>query len=110
MKKTIRTTELKQMYEYVCNQYIRKFCNKQRMDFDGWVADEIGGIAEFASQYFFNMSDIMMDINTRQPIGLILNWQNEGVDAHFENDKSANINYRSYIMGLRFDMLNENKD
>lgn len=38
----------KRQYELVCNEFVQKFCDKQEIDFDGWVGNEIGGIALFA--------------------------------------------------------------
>ena len=40
---TTKTYELKKQYEFVCNEYVTKFCNKQEMDFEGWVGDIVGG-------------------------------------------------------------------
>ena len=100
MAKTTKLGELNKQYEFVCNEWVKKFCNKQQIDFDGWVGDEIGGIASFACQYFFNLSDIILDLNTKQPKGNILNWQSEEVE------KPQHINYKSYTMGLRHEQLN----
>ena len=106
MAKTIKLQELNRQYEFVCNEWIQKFCNKQQIDFDGWVGDEIGGIASFACQYFFNLSDIILDLNTKQPKGNILNWQSEDVDFNMFNENQQHINYKSYTMGLRRKQLN----
>lgn len=94
--------KLKAQYEDVCNEYIRRFCEKQEIYFDGWVGDEVGGIASFISQYFFTIDDITLDLNTKQPAGLILDWQSDGVDYNMFNEKTEYINYKSYTMGLRY--------
>jgi hypothetical protein len=90
-------------YENICNKIAHKFAKKQKIDFDGWVGDEIGGTAVFATQYYFNIDDIVLDIKTKQPKGFILQWQDEMIDfnigKHTENFK--NINYKSFTMGLR---------
>ena len=96
MKKT-PDSKLKKKYESVCNEYIKKFSKKQGIEFDYWIGDEIGGIASFISQYFFNFHDIVWDINSEQPADLILKWQDECV----ENAKTS-LNYFSYSKGLRF--------
>jgi len=96
---------LSQIKEFVCNEWVQKFCNKQQIDFDGWVGDEIGGIASFACQYFFNLSDIILDLKTKQPKGQILDWQSDGVDFNMFNDNQQHINYKSYTMGLRYNQL-----
>jgi hypothetical protein len=65
----------------------------------------VGGIASFACQYFFNLSDIILDLNTKQPKGNILDWQSEDVDFNMFNEKQQHINYKSYTMGLRHEQL-----
>lgn len=89
-------------YKLTCNKIANLFSEKQDLEFDGWVADDIGGIASFVCQYFFNMGDMVLDLSTNQEAGFILDWQNDGVEAHFKNENTNNINYRSYIMGLRY--------
>ena len=103
--KTIKLKELNKQYEFVCNEWVQKFCNKQLIDFDGWVSNEVGGIASFSCQYFFSLSDIILDINTKQPKGLIFQWQSDGVDFNLSNKVPQNINYKSYTMGLRYEQL-----
>ena len=97
----MKTKELRYCYELVCREYVRKFSKKQEIEFDGWVGDHIGGIAEFINQYFFNMDDIVYDINNELPKNLILEWQ----DHCLEN--SVNFNYMSYSKGLRAKDINK---
>lgn len=96
---------LKVQYETICNEYVNRFSEKHDIEFDGWVGSDVGGIASFSSQYFFNISDIVFDINTNQPVGLILHWQDDGTDYNMFNDKTEYINYKSYTMGLRYEDL-----
>lgn len=106
MKKEI----LKQNFEKACADYIEYFCKKQDIDFYFWVADEIGGVACFGD-YFFNITDIILDIETEQPAAFILDWQNESTDYGLRNDNKLYINYSSYIKGARFKPSeNESKD
>ena len=102
--KTLRLNQLKKQYEFVCNEYVKKFANKQGVEFDGWVADEVGVVASFISQYFFNMTDIVLDINTKQKAGLILEWQSMSVEYNLLKSESERnfINYHSYIKGVRY--------
>lgn len=100
--KSIGIDELRNQYENICNEYIRRFSEKQGIEFDGWIGNEVGGIASFISQYFFNIDDITLDMNTNQPIGLILDWQSDGVDYNMLYNNSLHINYKSYTMGLRY--------
>jgi len=110
--KYVKIISLKDRYEAVCLEYIKLFCEKQELDFDGWVGDEIGGVSSFVSvvssfigEYYFHLSDIILDIDTNQPNGLILNWQNEGVDFNKLTKDTKHINYKSYTMGLRFNQI-----
>jgi hypothetical protein len=105
MAETVTLKELNRQYEFLCNEFIRKFCKKQGIIFDGWVGDEIGGIAIFSCQYFFDLPDIIFDLTTKQPKCNILNWQSEGVEFNMENENQLHINYKSYAMGLRYEKL-----
>lgn len=93
MKKSI--IKLKREYEDACNAYALEFSDKQDMDFNGWIGNEIGGLAEFADM-FFSMPDIVWDINSKQPKGLIIDWYNDNIDNPIKS-----INYFSYTKGLR---------
>lgn len=99
--KTKNLNQLKKQYAYCIEQYVLKFCRKQGFDFDGWAGEIMGGIGCFGD-YFFNLTDIIHDIDTKQPKGLIREWQDEGIKAHFEKLETANMNYLSYTKGLRF--------
>ena len=92
---TKKIEKLKKDYEKVCNQYMKLFCEKQDIGFDGFVNDDIGGIA-LCSDFFFNFQDIVWDVNAKIPKGVIIEWY----DAQLENPEKA-INYYSYTKGLR---------
>ena len=106
--KTTPIAKLKAQYEAICNEYVQKFANKQGLEFDkdAWVGGTVGGIV-CLSDYFFDLADIVLDINTRQPKGLILKWQNDSIEAHMENPFTENINYYSYSKGLRYSDLKD---
>jgi hypothetical protein len=87
--------KLKKDYEKVCNQYMKLFCEKQDLGFDGFVGDEVGGVA-CCNDFFFNFQDIVWDVNAKIPKGVIIEWY----DAQLENPEKA-INYYSYTKGLR---------
>lgn len=89
----------------MCNEFATKFANKQGLVFNGWIADDVGGVAVFADQYYFNLSDIILDIIGKQPKGFILQWQDDGVEANINSKFISNINYKSYTMGLRYEQL-----
>lgn len=87
--------KLKLEYRNACNNYITEFCKKQNFEFIGWVGDEVGGIA-LCSDLFFNLHDIIWDINSNQKKGVIVDWY----DSVMENPETS-INYHSYTKGLR---------
>ena len=96
----ITIDELRRMYEDVCNKYVELFCKKQGIDFDYWIADEVGDISSFACQYFFSISDIIYDLNHKVKKGIILQWQEDSVE-----NEGQSINFPSYAKGLRYSDL-----
>lgn len=98
-----------EQYEKACNDLIELFCKKQNLEFDYWVSDEVGGIAYFTADYFFNLSDIVLDLKTKQKAGLITQWQDETTEANM-NEEGVFINYKLYTMGLRYENLNDNNE
>jgi hypothetical protein len=84
-------------YEKACNEIVKDFSEKQDLDFSYWI-DRVGSIACFIDQYYFDLHDLIHDLETEQPKGFILEWH----DANVNNGKvEEHINYSSYIMGLR---------
>lgn len=92
---TMKIKQLKETYDFACNEYVKKFCNKQEMTNEGWVNDDVGGIA-LCSDFYFNLHDIVWDINSKQPKGQIIDWYYENLD-----NPEKSINYYSYTKGLR---------
>jgi hypothetical protein len=86
---------LKKVYEKACNDYVKLFCEKQEMEFDYWIGNEVGGVAEI-NDCFFNFSDIVLDVNAKIQKGVIIDWYY----ANLDNPKKQ-INYYSYTKGLR---------
>lgn len=97
-------------YEKNCNAIVEIFAKKQDLEFDYWIGDEVGSIAVFNDHcYFFNLSDIIIDLETDQPKSLIMKWNDDGLEFNelIDYSKRKYINYKSYIMGLRLEDLNE---
>ena len=82
---------------------VKMFCMKQDAYVDYTIGDDICGIYEIGDNYF-SLDDIYFDLKTDQPKGLIFDWQNANIDAHFKGIKDT-INYRSWCMGLRFEHI-----
>jgi hypothetical protein len=93
--KTKKINELKKEYESICKEYVSKFCSKQEMEFEGWVGDTIGGVA-LCNDFYFNFQDIVWDINSKQPKGLIVKWYYDNLEA-----PEKSINYFSFTKGIR---------
>lgn len=102
MSKVKNLKKLNEQWELVCNEWVKAFCEKQELEFDGWIGNDIGGTASFALQYYFNLSDIILDLNTKQKKWFIMKWQNDGVDFNMDNEDTKHINYKSFIMGMRY--------
>lgn len=96
--KPLKLNQLRNKYESACCEYAERFAEKQGLEFDYWVSDIVGGVAAFGD-YFFTIDNIVFDINSRQPVGLILQWQG---DTLANQDKQP-VNYYSYAKGLRYD-------
>lgn len=98
--KTLKTEDLKSQYEFVCNEYVKTFCDKQNMCFNEWVANQIGTIAYCNDFYYFDFQDIMLDVNSNQPKGEIVDWYFENLEV-----ENKHINYLSYTKGLRINQV-----
>lgn len=91
-------------YEQACNEIAQLFANKQGIEFCGWISDNVGGIGDFGNEYYFGIGEIVLDIKTNQPKGLIIQWQDDNV----ENENNF-INYYSYTTGLRHKDIDKNE-
>ncbi len=89
-------SDIEKRYNAIVQEYIDKFCKKQDVRFEFWVAELVGEIACFGDVLYFNFSDIVFDINTKQPKGKIIDWVYYNLELE---DKS--LNYSSYCKGYR---------
>jgi hypothetical protein len=96
----MKLKKLKKEYTAACNNYVITFCEKQDMNFEGWVGGDVGGIA-MCNDFYFNLHDIVTDINLEQKKGVIIDWYYDNVTY-----PEKAINYWSYIRGLRVDEIN----
>ncbi len=93
-----------QQFEDATMALVREFEQKQEIEFEGFT-DNCAGVAGFGDVFYFNIHEILYDLETNQPKGRIIDWLYESLNAHQEGKK--HINYRSYCMGARF---KEDKD
>lgn len=78
---------LKQTFEDTASAYVKLFCRKHDLEFQGWVGGMVGSYAD-CGDYNFYFQDIMHDINTNQPKHTILAW--------YEIACKEAISYRTY--------------
>lgn len=90
---------LKERYETIVDEYIALFEKKHKIELEFWVADDKSGTACFGDIMFFNISDIMFDIDNNLPKNLILDWLNDSVEF---SETKGYINLESYSKGVRF--------
>ena len=94
---------LKERYEAICEEYRELFEEKQGFSYSDWVADEIGGVLSCNDEYFYNINDIRYDIDNDVEVGLILQAQNDFLEAYEKNKDVKHINYKNYVKGLRYE-------
>jgi hypothetical protein len=99
-------------YENICNSLLIEFLNKQGISNSEtdihwvnddiyseseihWVNDDIGQIV-FINDFYFDFRDIITDLKYNAPKELIFDWYNDNLE-----NQSKEINYYSYIKGLR---------
>ena len=71
-------------YEVVVLQYIDLFSKKQDLDFEFWVAEEVGEIACFGDHYYFKFSDIKVDLERNVPKHSIIDWLEDSMNREDE--------------------------
>lgn len=94
---------LKEKYESVVDEYVKRFEKKHDLQLEFWVADDKTGVASFGDVYCFNVGYIIYDINNDLPNNLIIKWVEDGIDYY--KKKNQMINLHSYAKGLRYQDL-----
>ncbi len=89
-----------QKFENATRALIKEFEKKQEIEFEGFIGDDCAGAAGFGDVFYFNIHEILYDLETNQPKGRIIDWIYDSLEAYQEGKKA--INYRSYCMGARF--------
>ena len=89
--------QLKSNYEQVANDYAYEFCYKHEIEFDGWIGDDAGGIAN-CSDYSVDMQTIIDDINLDAPECEFIAWYDYCLELGMLGVKGL-PNFRSWIKG-----------
>lgn len=86
----------KAKFEHATSLYLMIFCIKHEFDIkDGyWIGDQVGGIFTIGD-YFFNFSDIKLDIDLNAPDDAIIEWSDYSLKERMKNESP--INYYSYL-------------
>lgn len=93
---------MKKQLENAITNYVNAFEKKHEVEFLFFVNDDVIGVA-FISDSFFNVSDIIYDIDNDCPKDLIWEWYDKTMEMGIE--EKPTINYQSYAKGLRYDKL-----
>ena len=94
------------MFHSYCNQ-LATLVNDQL--FDGcrewyWIGDEVGGACDFEETDVLNPEDMVRVIENNMTYDEYAEWR----DANIDNNHY--INLKSWLMGLRHDMLDKAKE
>ena len=82
---------MKKQLEKVLKQYIKEFEKKQDLTFEFAVDDNLMEVISFGSVYFFNMSDIIYDVDNAIKENIIIEW------LEYTLQEKDYINYRTYL-------------
>jgi hypothetical protein len=88
--------------------YVKKFEKKHGYNLDYEFGEFKNEMCNFGDHYYFSISDIIFDIETKQPKGLIFQWLDDYVEYSYKKNVTK-INYKSYSMGLRYENLKTSK-
>lgn len=96
-----KNMKLKTKLEKVIKEYIKLFETKQGCEFEFAVGDDY--LCElFFGDYSFNIREIIHDLESKAPVGLIYQWRDDCLDAYYDEKIDYTINYYSYTKGLRY--------
>lgn len=92
-------SELKEFYRVNLNSCIQKyvdvFAKKHDLDFEHWVADQVGGVACFSNEYFVDFLDIRFDLEKNVPANVFFKWFDSAVDLSLKEEPITN--YKNFL-------------
>lgn len=94
---------MKKRFENAVAEYIKAFTKKHDIEFDGWVADQIGTVGMFAD-YYFDLEDIRRDLDQNMTQGDIFKWYDMRMQKKHEH-----LNYYSYCLKDQISKLKKRK-
>ena len=98
--------EMIELFKFACNS-LATAVNKQL--FDGcrkwyWIGDEVGGLCDFEDCDVLKPEDMVRVIENNMTYDEYSEWR----DANIDNNRY--INLKSWLMGLRHDMIDKEKE
>ena len=94
MKNNI-STSLENKLNNAIAEYIKIFENKHDIEFEDWVAGDIGTIACFVNGTFINFDDIRFDLENSIDKNKFFKWYSLTLDLALE--KKPIINYKTFL-------------
>lgn len=107
MKKVKKSqSDTVEQYKKSCNE-LAELVNQQL--FDGcrkwyWIGDDVGGVCDFECVDILNSEDMLRIIENGLTYDEYAEWRNANLD------NKRYINLKSWLMGLRHDMLDKEKE
>jgi hypothetical protein len=98
--------KLKANLEKAITAYIQAFEKKHGLECDWhFIGGDLFGVLQFGD-YFFNISNVVYDIDHELPVGVITEWHSDQLEYSMNNpDSEESINLEWYSRGLRFEDL-----
>jgi len=94
----------RQKLDKALRRYIKAFSKKHDTYLEFAVSDDLMGVLLFGDHYF-NITDIIYDIDTNQDSDMIYTWYDATLDRAME--EKTTMNYESWCRGLRYEDLDE---
>lgn len=97
-------SELRSKLDNILKEYISLFEKKHDVEMEFAVSDNLMGVISFGCIYYFNVTDIIYDIDNKLDKGLIFQWIEDVVDFNTlkETKDQKYINLESYSKGMRY--------
>ena len=95
-----------ELFKFACNS-LATVVNKQLFDSCRdwcWIGDEVGGVCDFEECDVLKPEEMVRIIENNMTYDEYAEWRNANID------NNRYINLKSWLMGLRHDMLKEEKE
>ena len=83
------------------DKFIKEFTKAKECEYDerniNWIGNKYGGVLNFGD-YFFNLEDIIFDMETKQETNNIFNWHDTMTDESIKDEKFVYQNYNTWCM------------